>query len=77
MKKTILLNANVVIRFFLNDHPKLSLQSKKIFSRSEKGLIKLYLDEVVLAEIIRTLSSFYKIRKTEIIEHFKTLIAQK
>lgn len=76
MKKTILLDANVIIRFLLNDHPKLSLRAKNIFSKAEKGFVKLYLDEVVLAEVIWTLSSFYKIEKTKIVERFKTLIAQ-
>jgi len=76
MKKTALLDANVIIRFLLNDHPKLSLQAKKFFSQAEKGLINLYLDEVVLAEVIWTLSSFYKIKKTEIIDRLKTLLAQ-
>lgn len=76
MKKTILLDANVIIRFLLNDHPELSPQAKKIFSRAEKGLIKLYLDEVVMAEIVWTFSSFYKIKKVEIIDKIRALVAQ-
>lgn len=76
MKKVLLLDTNIIIRFLLNDHPKFSLQAKNIFLRAEKGLIKLYLDEVVLAEVIWTLASFYKINKGEIVNRLRTLLAQ-
>lgn len=76
MKTTLLLDTNIIIRFFLNDHPKLSAQAKKLFLKAEKGLLKLYLDEVVLAEVIWTLASFYKINKGEIVNRLKKLLVQ-
>lgn len=77
MKKVVLIDANVIIRFFLNDHPKLSPQTKSLFIKASKRKLDLYLDEVVVAEVIWTLSSFYKINKHKIIEQFQTLLAQK
>ena len=62
MSKTILIDANIVIRFLLNDSPKLSRKAKAIFRQAEAGEIKLFFDEVIVAEIIWTLSSFYKMK---------------
>ena len=77
MKKVILIDANIIIRFFLNDHPKLSPQAKSLFIKAGNGKLNLYLDEIVVAEVIWTLTSFYKINKHKIIEQFQTLLAQK
>lgn len=86
MTKTVLIDANVIIRFLLNDHPKLSGLAKSIFSQAQEESIKIYLDEVVLAEVVWTLSSFYfaegksssayKIKKTDLVDKLQKLISQ-
>lgn len=76
MISTLLADANVIIRFLLNDHPKLSQEAKTIFSKAEKGVIKIYLDEVVLAEVVWTLSSFYKVKKTDLVDKLEKLLSQ-
>ncbi len=76
MTKTIIVDANVIIRFLLNDHPKLSPQAISIFSQAQKKLIKVYLDEVILAEVIWTLSSFYKIKKADLVENIEKFLSQ-
>jgi len=76
MTKTIIVDANVIIRFLLNDHPKLSPQAISIFSQAQKKLIKVYLDEVILAEVIWTLSSFYKIKKANLTENIEKFLSQ-
>lgn len=75
--KIVALDANVVLRYLLADHPTLSLKAKKIFEAAEKGELKLFLDEVVLAEIVWTLGSFHKVPKKEIEEKLRLLISQK
>ena|SRR3990167_99413 len=76
MSKTILIDANIVIRFLLNDNPELSRKAKAIFRQAEAGEIKLFFDEVIVAEIIWTLSSFYKIKKLEIVDRLEKLLSQ-
>lgn len=76
MTQTLLIDANVVIRFLLNDHPALSFLSKSIFLKAQQGKIKIYLDEVVIAEVIWTLSSFYKIKKADLVDKIEKLISQ-
>lgn len=74
--KTIIIDANVIIRFLLADHPKLSSAAKSIFLRAQNGELKIYLDEVIVAEVVWMLSSFYKIKRKEIGEKLEKLISQ-
>ena len=76
MTETIIVDANIIIRFLLNDHPKLSQLAISLFSKAQKKLIKIYLDEVILAEVIWTLSSFYKIKKADLIDNIEKFISQ-
>lgn len=76
MIKTILIDANIVIRFLLNDHSTLSPVAKAIFLKAQKGETRIYFDEVILAEVIWTLSSFYKIKKNMIIDQLEKLLSQ-
>lgn len=74
--KIVLIDANVVIRFLLNDHPELSQQAKSIFLTAQQRLRKIYLDEVVVAEVVWTLSSFYKIKKADLVDRLEKILSQ-
>lgn len=76
MTKTIIIDANIIIRFLLNDHPQFSTLTKSIFLKAQKGGIKIYFDEVIVAEVIWTLSSFYKIKKADLVDRLEKLISQ-
>ncbi len=76
MTKAIVVDANVVIRLLLNDHPRLSPLAKSIFLKAQKGVTKIYFDEVIVAEVIWTLSSFYKIKKIDLVDRLEKLISQ-
>lgn len=75
MKKTILIDANVIIRYLLNDNPKLSPRAKLIFQKAERGELKLFIDEVIVAEVVWTFSSFYKLKKGEIVDKLEKLLS--
>lgn len=77
MKKVVCLDTNVLIRLFRNDHPQLSQQAKDIISLAEKGKDSLYIDEVVVAETIWTISTVYGESKQVIIKNLAQLIQQK
>lgn len=76
MSKLLCLDTNILTRFFLADHPTLSLKAKDIFLRAQKGEIRIYLDEVVVAEIVWLLSSFYKLEKEKIAQQLLELVSQ-
>jgi predicted nucleic acid-binding protein len=74
--KTIVIDANVMIRFLLADHPRLSPAAKSVFLKAQNGKLRIYLDEVIVAEVVWTLSSFYKIKRKDIGEKLEKLISQ-
>lgn len=74
--KTVAIDANIVLRYFLADHPVFSKKAKKLFKMAEQRKLRLFLDEVVLAEIVWTLSSFHKISKVKINDNLRGLLSQ-
>jgi len=76
VKRTIFIDTNVLLRFLLGDHPTLSHKARSLFLKAQRGAVDIYLDEVVIAEAVWTLSSFYKSKKEEIADKLETLISQ-
>jgi len=76
MKKTILVDTNIVIRLLLNDNTELVNKAKSLFSKAQQGLYLIYLDEVILADVVWTLSSYYKFEKVNIVDRLEKLIFQ-
>jgi predicted nucleic acid-binding protein len=48
--KNVYLDANVILRFLLGDHPELFAKSKAIFKMAERNEIRLLVEPVILAE---------------------------
>lgn len=76
MKPIIIVDTNVILRLILADDPKLSLRSKEIFDQAETGKVRIYIDEVVVAEVVWVLSSFYRQPKQDIVRPLKDMISQ-
>lgn len=76
MKQLVCIDTNILIRFLRADHPQLSLKAKEIFFSAQKGKVRIYLDEVVVAETVWLLSSFYKVKKEEIASQLQELVSQ-
>lgn len=72
-----LLDTNIFLRFITNDHPQLSQKAKTFFKLAERGRYKIYLDELVLGEIVWTLQSFYEYSRSEIYHSLNKLMASK
>lgn len=64
--KTILVDTNVILRFLLRDDKNLFKIANSIFKSAESGKTKIYIDELVVAESIWALTSFYKKDKKEV-----------
>ena len=71
------IDANIVLRYLEADDPKLSPQAREIIAQAESGQIKLYLDEVTVAEVIWTLSSYYNHTHQEIFDKLFAFLSQK
>lgn len=66
-----LIDANLIIRYLTRDDPKKAHKVKKLLEDTNEELL---LTDLTLAEIVWTLSSFYKFNKEEIIEKLQPLL---
>ena len=62
----ILIDSNVIIRFVLNDNPKLSPKAFQIIKQIEEGETQVYLAPVILAEIVYVLLKVYRLKRADI-----------
>ena len=69
-----LLDTNVLIRFILGDHDKHSPAAQKLFADACDGKCALLLTEVVVAEAVWVLHSFYNIKRNLIAEGLSKVI---
>ncbi len=60
MKRVLLLDTNVVLRFLCQDSPQESPSCTDFFLRAEQGEFTLNLDAVSFAEVVWVLSKFHK-----------------
>ncbi len=73
---TLILDTNIILRFLRKDNLVFYKRAKLIFNRAGEGKILLYLDELVAAEIVWTLQSFYKQFKQDVVEVLLDLASQ-
>jgi len=70
-------DANVILRFITGDPPEMALKAKTLFEAADRGEVTLALDEIIVAEVVWVLHSFYKIEKDKIKQVMQTFIANK
>lgn len=66
-----LVDSNLILRFLLKDHPKQSPQARKLFKNPHETLI---LTDIVVAEVIWILTSYYKFSKEDVAEKIYQLL---
>ncbi|TSC88242.1 MAG: putative nucleic-acid-binding protein, contains PIN domain [Microgenomates group bacterium Gr01-1014_7] len=66
-----LLDANLILRFLLKDDVKQFQKAKSILENSEENL---YLSDMIIAEVVWVLISFYKFNREDIIEKIYNLL---
>jgi len=72
-KKVKIIDSNLIIRFFAADDPRKADAVEKLLKEAKKG--ELELPDVIIAEIVWVLASFYKLDKKEIIEKLESLLS--
>jgi predicted nucleic-acid-binding protein len=63
---SLFVDTNVFIRFLTNDDPVKAKRAEALFRNAVEGKVKLVTSLLVVAEIVWTLESFYKLEKVEI-----------
>jgi predicted nucleic acid-binding protein len=77
MDEPVFVDTNVFLRFFVRDVENLYERARVLFEKAEAGKIKLETNELVIAEIVWVLESFYGFTRKEISEVLLTLLASR
>lgn len=64
--KRVYVDANVILRFLTGDPPEMAAAARALFDAVEKGLVILMIDEIIVAEVVWVLKSFYGYPNEEI-----------
>ena len=73
--KRAYVDTNILLRFITAAPIEQAVQARELFAAAERGEIALILDEIIVAETVWVLSSFYKFSKKEIKEVLLPLLA--
>jgi len=72
--KEFLLDANVLVRFLVQDDPKQSSAATALFEKAERREVLLHLDALVVAETVYVLIGRYGRSRTEVVNVLLALI---
>jgi len=75
MADDVLLDTNVILRFLLGDDQAHQEQAKRLFRRAVEGEVRLLLPNLVLAQVVWTLESFYQASRKYITDVLHALLA--
>ncbi|WAM37005.1 PIN domain-containing protein [Caldicellulosiruptor acetigenus] len=68
------IDANVILRYLLQDHQEFFQKAQKIMLEAEQGKLKLLVVPITIAEVVWTLELFYKIPRKEIADVLSAFI---
>ena len=66
MVEPVFIDTNVFLRFFVRDVEAFYLKARELFERAENGELKLETNDLVIAEIVWVLESYYDFSRSEI-----------
>lgn len=69
------IDANVILRFLTNDPPEMADRAAAVFAAAQEGSLLLRVDEIVVAETVWVLQSFYKYPHEEIAQTLSEFLA--
>ncbi len=77
MAKNKLADTNILIRYLLRDHSELSPKAKQLIEQAESGRYQIWIDEVVIAEVVWVLTTYYRQPKDKIVQSLLELLSLK
>jgi uncharacterized protein len=73
--KSYFIDTNIFIRYLINDDPVKANRVEKLLSEAAAGKIRLVTAEMVLAEVVWVLESFYGLKNIEVGSMVKAILA--
>ena len=72
--KSLILDANVLVRFLVQDEPKQAAAAAKLMAEAQEGVCELLLDPMIVAETVYVLTSTYKRPRADVANLLLTII---
>ncbi len=69
-------DANVILRFLVGDPPDMAERAAMLMEAVDRGEVTLRVDEIIVAEVVWVLSSFYKYKAQEIVPRLLEFLSQ-
>ena len=73
-KPRVFADTNLFLRFLTRDVPVQATEVRRLFDRAARGEIALICNAMVIAEIVWTLTSFYKLARAEVAENVLAIL---
>jgi predicted nucleic acid-binding protein len=73
MRKTFI-DTNIFLRYLTKDDPSKYDRCREIFKKAVEGKVELATSGIVIAELIWTLLSYYKVQKADVIEKISIIV---
>lgn len=73
--KTYFVDTNLFIRYLTNDDIEKANRVEELLDKAALGKVRLITCEVVLAEVVWVLESYYNLNKVQIAEHLEAILA--
>ena len=73
--KTYFVDTNLFIRYFTNDDIEKANRVEELLDKAALGKVRLITCEVVMAEVVWVLESYYNLNKVQIAEHLEAILA--
>ena len=75
--ETTFVDTNIFLRYLTKDDPSTYEKCREMFKRAMKGEIAIITSGMVIAELVWTLLSFYRVPKAEVIEKVSVIVGTK
>jgi len=76
-KRRVFVDTNVFLRFLMRDDPVKAEDRRALFQRAEQGELDLVVNDLVVAELIWTLRSYYRLPKQEVVDSVREILAMR
>jgi len=77
VKNTYVVDANVILRYLLSDHPEHYQKAVQFMGQVKLGEVEAFIPEGVLVECVYVLLKFYKVPRSEIAQSLENILNYK
>ncbi len=68
------IDSNTILRYLANDAPQLAVRAVSLLERVQGGEERVLLEDVVLAEVVWTLATFYRATREQIYDYLEPVL---